>query len=105
MGLEYLPIEKDLIPQQFAVSLWGTKFVFLVRYNSLGDFFTIDLSDANGNALVTGEKVMLNRPLFNEKADLLGSAGYLMPIDVSGSSDRITYDSFYNSVFIFLIDR
>jgi len=50
----YIPIQKELIPYQFDITLNGRTFTFFMRYNAEHDFFTIDLF--RGDELIVAGK-------------------------------------------------
>ncbi|KEQ22880.1 phage baseplate plug family protein [Paenibacillus tyrfis] len=99
--MEYIDIEKQLIPYRFEISLSGTVFTFEVHYNSEFDFFTVDL-ERDGEVLVTGEKLIYGVPLFVDSADERFPKVMIIPFDESGNSDRVTWDSMSENVFLFI---
>ena len=60
---QYIPIQKDLIPYTFDITLGGRTFTFDIRYNAARDFFTVDLL-RDEEIIVIGEKIVYGRVLF-----------------------------------------
>ena len=61
-----LPVDIDAgFPQRFQCRVAGVLLGVEVRYNSEGDFYTIDVYDAEGSPIVLGKTVVYG-------ADLLG---------------------------------
>jgi hypothetical protein len=97
----HLDIEKELLPYRFDMELADELFTFEVQHNERFDFFTIDLKK-DGETLVLGEKVMLNRVLFSLVADPRLPKVYLIPLDESGVESRVSYDNLGEKVFIYI---
>lgn len=85
-----------LIPYTFEMELENEVFVFEIDYNERYDFFTITLYK-NDIILVQGEKMILNRPLFEGISDVNLPKVTITP--VSNSENRITFDNLGESVF------
>lgn len=100
----YIPIEKEEIPQRFQIDLASDTFTLEVNYNTTGDFFTIDLYDENDEPIVIGEKLVLGIPLWQDIANSNLPAPTLIPLDESGQEDRITYENFGETVFLYIDD-
>jgi hypothetical protein len=100
----YIPINKAGLPEQFEVELANEIFVFEVRYNQTGDFFTIDLYDVARNPIILGEKLVLNEPLWQDSIDSRLPAPTLVVLDESGKEKRITYDNFMTTTFLYIDD-
>ena len=100
--MNYIDINKDLIPYTFDITLESETYTFRINYNSIADFFTVDLSK-NGEVIIVGEKLVYAKPLFlttelkdTPKIDIL-------PFDLSGKADRITFENLNESVFLYLV--
>ena len=98
--MRYIEIDKELIPYKFEISLADELFTFEVNYNEEFDYFTINLYK-NDEVLVLGEKVVYGRPLFltcldKPKIDIL-------PYDVTGTIERVTFENMNEEVFLFLV--
>ena len=63
--IEYIDIDVSLVPYTFSIKLEDRTYEMTVKYNAIGGFYTIDLSDLNGKILAFGEIVRYGRPLFN----------------------------------------
>jgi hypothetical protein len=96
-----LPIEKELIPYQFEIELANELFILEIQYNKRFDFFTIDISK-NEQPLVYGEKLILNRPLFDGLANIELPKVNIVPRDRAGIETRITYDNLSETVFLYV---
>lgn len=99
--MNYIEIEKDLIPYRFTVDIGVEEYEIEVGYNQRFDFFTVDLYLGN-EALAVGEKLILNRPLFNDINDRRFPPLQLVPRDRSGMVDRITYDNMGETVLLYV---
>lgn len=101
---EYIPVEKDSLPEQFEIDLADETFILGFDYNKTFDFFTVDLYDMNMNPIVLGEKMVIGVPLWSDIVDERIPAPTLIPLDESGKEIRITFDNFMNTVFLFVDD-
>jgi len=100
--MDYIEIEKDLIPYRFEMDL-PDEYEFEIGYNARFDFFTVDLYK-EGNALVVGEKLILDRPLFEDLASVDLPKVKIIPMDRVGEENRITYENLERTVFLYVID-
>lgn len=100
--MEYIEIEKELIPYQFEIGLDGESFEFHVNYNQTHNFFTVDLYK-NDEVLVLGEKLVYNQPLFTTATHKDIPNTVIVPFDLAGSVDRITFNNLNEEVFLFLV--
>lgn len=107
--MDYIDVEKDLIPETFYIDLADETFKFKFSYNETGDFFTIDLylSDERGEdvEIIMGEKLTLNKPLWSDIGSILLPAPQLVPMDISGQETRITWENFGKTVFLYINDQ
>ncbi|PFJ03226.1 phage baseplate plug family protein [Priestia megaterium] len=101
---DYIPINKDSLPEQFEIDLANETFIIEINYNQTQDFFTIDLYDMNRNAIVLGEKLVLDIPLWGDVTDKRLPAPSLVALDESGQTKRITFDNFMVTTFIYIDD-
>ena len=99
---EYIDIDKNEIPYAFEVELGGDIFEFEINYNAAYDFFTVDLFKGEF-PLVIGEKLQLNRPLFRNRTHIDLPTVILIPKDRAGVANRITYDNFNDTVFLYIL--
>lgn len=97
----YINIEKDLIPYKFDILLGEQVYEIEVHYNGVADFFTMNLTK-NDEVLVVGEKLVYGSKLFetSEYKDIPDMK--IVPYDISGESDRITYENFNEKVFLYV---
>lgn len=100
---EYIEIDKNEIPYSFEVELAGEIFEMEVNYNETFDFFTVDLFKEDA-PIVTGEKLILNRPLFRNRVHIGLPKAAIIPMDRSQQETRITYDNLNETVFLFIIE-
>lgn len=101
--MNYIEIEKDLIPYSFEIDLANDEYEIEVHYNNRFDFFTIDLFK-DGKPLVLGEKLMLDRPLFDGLANIYLPKVKIIPLDRAGEATRITYDNLESTVFLYVFE-
>ncbi|PKM61629.1 MAG: hypothetical protein CVU99_02395 [Firmicutes bacterium HGW-Firmicutes-4] len=98
--MNYISIDKTMIPYKFDIRLNKTTFNLEIHYNAVKDFFTVAVTDSTGEVLTTGEKLVLNKPI-------LSGHGYLnfpsvTPMDPTGQADRITWDNLNVTVFLYV---
>jgi len=98
---QFIPIQKSLIPYQFNIQLGGKTFIFDIRYNAQGDFFTVDLYH-NGELLVAAEKIVYGRLLFVNQQHLGVPTVPIIPYDLAMNEDRVNWDNFNDTVFLWL---
>jgi hypothetical protein len=101
---DYIPIDKDNLPEQFEIDLADETFILEFNYNQTYGFFTVDLYDSNMNPIVLGEKLVIYVPLWSGFSDHRLPAPTLVPMDESGKEDRITFENFGETVFLFIDD-
>ena len=101
--MEYIDIDKDLIPYTFDITLKDETYTFNVSYNQLKDFFTIDLYK-NDKLIVVGEKLLYGKPLFLTSQHRDIPKVDIIPFDISENTERITFENLNEDVFLFIID-
>ena len=98
--MNYIEINKSLVPYTFEIVLGNEVFTFRIDYNNTGDLFTVALSK-NGEVICAGEPIIYNVPLFG---DLKTRGNFptvtITPIDESGSICAVTYDNLSRTVFL-----
>jgi hypothetical protein len=109
--LEYINIDKTLVPYQFDIKLDNITYTFDVKYNNVGDYFTIDLYK-QGAILVSGEKLIYGKSLFSAYYDdtqniiVTKSPDYpnliIIPYDVSENETKVTYENIDKTVFLYV---
>lgn len=100
----YIEIDKEELPTTFEIELGAELFTFTVYYNEVGDFFSVDLADEEGNVLVNGEKVVYGEPLFFDIANHDFPAPVLIALDESGKETDVTFEHFGNTVKLVIDD-
>lgn len=100
--MEYIDINKSLIPYSFDITLVGETYTFEVNYNSKYDFFTIDLLK-NNEVIVLGEKLIYGKPLFTSSQHKDIPKIDLLPYDLSDNTERITFNNMNESVFLYMV--
>lgn len=100
--LDFIDIDKDLIPYKFEMNIDGNTYEFDIKYNSTGDFFTVDLYK-DKKALVLGEKIIYAKPLFLTCLYKDIPFTSIIPYDLSGRTKEITFENFNKDVFLFLV--
>lgn len=104
MQRDYIDLDVEEIPVQFEVDIEQDIFIMGINYNETYDFYTVDLYDEEENIIVLGEKLMLNRPLFESLIDERLPVPLIVPYDESGEASRISKDNFYKTVFLTIDD-
>lgn len=99
----YINIDKSLIPYKFDIKLFDETYTFEIFYNEKYDFFTINLYK-NETLIVLGEKLVYGKPLFNSYNHLDIPKVSILPYDLSGNTDRVTYENFNEQVFLYLVE-
>ena len=99
---DYIPVNKELIPYNFNILLGSTLFNLKINYNKRKDLFTVDVLREN-EVICYGEPIVYGLPLFQdifmvEKYPCLN----IIPLDLSGNTNKVTYDNFYNTVFLYI---
>lgn len=106
-----IEIDKDLIPYRFDLELSNKIYTFIIKYNFISDFFTMDLS-LNNEILVQSEKIVLNEQLFkdlyedsegNLNEDFFTEA--LIFKSSNKNIDKITFSNLQDEVKLFYYTR
>lgn len=101
--MEYIDIEKNLVPYRFDISLADVIYTFEVQYNEQFDYFTVDL-ERDGEVLVTGEKLVYGLTLFYDVMDNRFPKVPIVPYDQSETESVVNWRTLSESVFLFLIE-
>lgn len=100
--MEYIEIDKSLVPYEFTIELDNDEYMLDVRYNETHDFFTIDLYK-DGNLVVAGEKLVYGVPLFESTYEpRTHPAQTIIPLDPSGHENTVTWATLNETVFLIL---
>jgi hypothetical protein len=102
--MNYVDIEKELIPYRFDVPLADEMFTFEIHYNADHDFFSVDL-ERNGAVLAVGIKIVYGVPLFGDIQDNRYPAFPILPLDLAGESTAVNWQTLSSSVFLYIIDE
>lgn len=102
--MQYIEIEKKLIPYEFDITIAGKTFTFGIYYNAEKDFFTIDLC-RNGEPVVIGEKIVYGRQLFASHAYADIPDVPIFPYDLSEKENRVTWENLNETVFLWLVSE
>lgn len=100
--MEYIDIDKDLVPYKFEISLLDETYTFNVEYNSMKDYFTVDLYK-DSEIIVLGEKLIYGKPLFLTSLYKDIPKVRIIPLDLAGKAERISFENLNEEVFLFLI--
>ena len=92
--MQYIEIEKDMIPYTFEITLGIEVFLFDVLYNDREELFTVNLYDKDRNPLAYGEV------LFSAIRDLDFPIVELRPMDELGEETEITYENMNDKVLL-----
>ena len=104
--VSYIDIDAARVPYSFAIKLVDKTYIFTVKYNDVGGFYTIDLLDTNGDVLAFGEIVRYGRPLFNTVEDERFPIPVIIPAClVNGEISEVTKENFGNEVKLYLYER
>ncbi|MGE7880155.1 phage baseplate plug family protein [Peribacillus muralis] len=107
--MDYIPIDKENLPEMFDIDLADETFKLKFAYNETGDFFTVDLFRPTGEEedeeMIIGEKMVLNKPLWSDITDLSLPAPQLVPMDLSGIETCLTWGNFEKTVFLYINDQ
>lgn len=100
--MDYIDIDKNLIPYTFDITLKSETYTFEVKYNTVGDFFTINLLK-NDEVIVLGEKLVYAKPLFLTSRHRDIPKVDIIPFDISENTERITFENFNEKVYLYLV--
>lgn len=101
--MDYIDIEKNLIPYRFDISLEEEVFTFEVHYNEQFDYFTLNL-EKDGEVLVHGEKLVYGSTLFYDVMDNRFPRVPIVPYDQSETESIVNWRTLSESVFLYLIE-
>ncbi|APC82238.1 hypothetical protein EXN48_14375 [Clostridium botulinum] len=100
-----IPIYKNDLPYTFQMEFDGKNYVIDIEYNLTFDFITMSLSHED-KVLVSGEKLILNQPLFQCAVDDEGNKDPNFPsVDIIPTScdktvQRVGFDEFGDIVIL-----
>ena len=105
--VEYIEIDKELIPYSFTYDYEGNIFEIEIRYNAEFDYFTADLyilKDSEKITLILGEKLMLSQLMFMSITYLNIKLPAFIPYDFSEKSKKIGWDEIKNISLVVIKD-
>lgn len=98
--MQYVEINKELIPYTFNIVLSDEIFEFRVDYNNTAELFTLSLWK-DGKLLCCGEPIIYGQPIFgNLKTRGNFPKVKITPIDESGENVSVTFDNLSETVFL-----
>ena len=93
-------IDLTNIPQVFSTTFGNLTVSLGINYNALGDFYTVDLYDNQGNAVIMGEKLIYGKRLWRNYVDPRIPSIDLVPLDESGVTKICNKQTFGKTVFL-----
>lgn len=104
--VSYIDIKPEKIPYSFSVKLIDRTFMFTIKYNERGGFYTADLYTNNGDVLVFGDPIRYGRAMFNSVEDERFPLPVIVPYCLTGEDiSEITPDNFGKAVRLYLHER
>lgn len=98
--MQYIEINKELIPYNFNILLNNELYNLRVDFNNFANLFTVALSK-NDELICAGEPIIYGIPLFN---DLITRGNFpqvmIIPKDKSGENNSVTFDNLSSTVFL-----
>lgn len=101
--MSYIEIDKYEIPYEFEIVLNSETWQFEVFYNSVGDFFSVNLYK-NHILIRYGEKIVYGVCLFDNLKYLSVPQVIIKPMDSTKEALRITYKNMNEDVFLYVLD-
>lgn len=102
MYLGVIPIDKKSIPYRFTIKIYNNEYMFEIRYNETADLFTLTLLNSDGN-IICIEPIVYGVPLFEQQYQPNKyPAAQIIPKDLSGNENTVTWDNFSKTVFLYL---
>ncbi|ATN94277.1 hypothetical protein [Lysinibacillus phage vB_LspM-01] len=105
--MQYLEIRKENLPEQFELTGGNETYVTRFMYNETTDKFSVSLYKRTPDGLepiVLGEVLIINKPLWSDFIPDILPGQTLIPKDLSNIEDKITWDNFGVSVFLYVDD-
>ena len=88
MSIYYLPARNDLTHYDFETDLEGAIYTLELYWNTRAGAWFLSISDASGNAIVSGRKVVLGSDLLGRAGRPAGPPGLLIAFDTSGANEE-----------------
>ena len=107
IDLSFIPITAVDVPVRFSIKLVDRTYVFTVRYNTAGGFYTADLATVSpAETLCYGEVIRYGKPLFEQFSDERYPIPVIIPLTKDGADiAEITPDNFGSTVKLWLLER
>lgn len=105
--MQHIPINKESLPVQFDISYGGDTFTMRFDYNLTYDYFTVHLYKIESEGpvpVILGEVLVINKPLWNDFVPDITIGPTFIPVDLSNIQERITWDNFEKTVFLYVDD-
>lgn len=99
-----IEFDSSEVPVVFEIDLGGTIFLMGINHNFEFNFLTVDLYDVEGLPVVLGEKLVLDKPLFEDLIDERLPGPTIIPSDLAKNEESITIDNIGKTVFLYLDD-
>lgn len=98
----YIPVQPNEFPEIIDFELSSGLYSLGFNYNDQYDSFTVDLYDADGEELVMGETVVLNKPLWSTLDDERLPTEPIIPMDEADIETDVSYDNLGKTVQFYL---
>lgn len=99
MARDTIEINKELIPYDFNIVLSGEEYNLRIDYNNIGEFFTVELKKGEV-VLCSGEPIIYGRALFSDVRNTEFPALDIIPYDLSGAYNKVTYANLCEGVLL-----
>ncbi|MEE8825213.1 MAG: hypothetical protein SOH70_03810 [Lentilactobacillus sunkii] len=103
--LDTLDVSQEDYGKPFDVILGGRSYEMEIDLNKFANFLTASLWDADGNALVNGEKLVINQRLFASLNSNDFPIEDIVPMDESDQEIECNGDNFNDTVKLTFDDR
>lgn len=95
-------IDPAEVPFTFEAEFGNDVFVIGINYNELGDFYSVDLFNDQGEPIILGEKMIYGKRLWRRYAGSDLPAIDLLPLDESGRTTVCNKQTFGKTVFLYI---
>lgn len=101
-----LPINPETgFPQRFQCRVGGVLLGFEVRYNSEGDFYTVDIFDREDDVIVYGKPIIYGSDLFDGIVDERLPDVAIIPADMAGAHESVDEGVLGTDVQLLIVER
>ncbi|MGF7436329.1 phage baseplate plug family protein [Lentilactobacillus senioris] len=98
----YIPVEPNEFPEIINFHFDDGLFLLGFNYNDQYDSFTVDLYNADGEELIMGEPVILNKPLWSDYSDISLPTEPVIPMDEADIETDVSIDNLGITVQFYL---